>query len=125
MNKIVIIEDDLAISQMYRMKFEAEDDQFQVFIAKNGADGLELIKKVRPDLVLLDLRMPIMDGMELLQTVRKDEAIKDTKIVILTNSGLEESPAHAKSLGVEDYIVKANYTPSQVVNKIKNILNIK
>jgi DNA-binding response OmpR family regulator len=118
--KIAIIEDDAVISQMYRMKFEAEG--YEVQMAANGRLGLELVEKMRPDIILLDLRMPEMDGTEALAQIRKHSWGKDIPVLVLTNVGEEEAPAELKHLNVLDYIVKADLTPRQVTEKVKEAL---
>lgn len=124
MKKIAIIEDDQAISQMYRMKFEAEGNLFQVHIAENGQKGIEMVRAIEPDLILLDIRMPLLGGLEVLKQVRRDKKLAKTKIIILTNSGFGDTPEKARKLGVEAYIVKADLTPSQLVTKVKKTLNL-
>lgn len=123
MTKIAIIEDDPVISQMYRMKFES--DGFDVQLALNGEQGVELVESFSPDLVLLDLQMPIMNGDEALEIIRSKPWGKKVPVIILTNVGVEEAPKSLKSLGVHSYIVKANLTPSQVVQQVKEALKIK
>ncbi len=118
--KIAIIEDDPTISQMYRMKFEAEG--FDVQTASNGKLGVALVEKMRPDVLLLDLRMPEMDGAEALAEIRKESWGKHIPVLILTNVGEEEAPKTLKALDVYDYIVKADLTPRQVVEKVKQAL---
>lgn len=120
MTKIAIIEDDQTISQMYRMKFEA--DGFEVQLADNGRRGVELVQSFKPDIALLDLQMPEMDGVEALTEIRKLDSGKDLPVIILTNMGQEESSPTLNELNVESYIVKADYTPSQVVAKVKTTL---
>jgi len=120
MSKIAIIEDDAAISQMYRMKFEAEG--YDVETAENGKIGLELIKEMKPDIVLLDLMMPEMDGEEMLTKLRKETWGKDIKVIILTNMGESEAPASIKTMNVEAFILKANMTPRQVAELVKQYL---
>ena len=110
MKKIAIIEDDQAISQMYRMKFEN---------AENGKIGLELIEKMRPDMILLDIMMPIMNGDEMLAELRKESWGKNIKVMVLTNIGEQELPKSLTSLGVLDIILKAELTPRQVADKVK------
>ncbi len=122
MTKIAIIEDDQTISQMYRMKFEA--DGFDVDLANNGIRGIELVKLQTPDIILLDLQMPEMGGVEALTEMRKHDWGKNIPVIILTNMGEEESPTSIKSLNIESYIVKADLTPSQVVAKVKQTLNL-
>lgn len=117
---IAIIEDDQTISQMYRMKFEAEG--FEVQTAGNGKLGVALVEKFRPDVILLDLRMPEMNGAEALAEIRKKTWGKHVPVLVLTNVGEEEAPKSLKALGVRDYIVKADLTPRQVVEKVKEAL---
>jgi DNA-binding response OmpR family regulator len=112
MPKIAIVEDDLAIAQMYRLKFEAEG--YHVDIAENGKLGLALCEQMKPDLVLLDLMMPEMNGDEMLEKMRATDWGKGVKVIILTNVGEQEAPAKLKALNVIDYIVKAEMTPKQV-----------
>ena len=122
MTKIAIIEDDPVISQMYRMKFEA--DGFDVQMASNGKNGIDLVKEFLPDMILLDLQMPEMGGAEALEIMRKNSWGKNIPVIILTNMGEEESPKSLKSLGIHSYIVKANLTPRQVVQQVKDALNL-
>lgn len=122
MTKIAIIEDDSVISQMYRMKFEA--DGFEVEVANNGKDGIVLVKEFIPDMVLLDMQMPVMNGDEALRQLRKTEWGKNVPVMILTNLGEEEAPKDIRSLGIESYIVKADLTPRQVVDRVKKSLGI-
>ncbi len=122
MTKIAIIEDDPVINQMYRMKFEA--DGFDVQMAADGKQGVALVEAFRPDIVLLDLQMPHMDGAEALAELRKADWGKDIPVLILTNLGEEEAPDALKSLNVSSYIVKADYTPRQVVARVKETLGV-
>ncbi len=118
--KIAIIEDDQAISQMYRIKFEAEG--YTVETAENGKLGLELVEKMRPNIILLDLMMPIMTGEEMLALLRKTDWGKDVKVIILTNRGEQEIPDEVKKLNVAAIILKADMTPRQVAELVKTKL---
>ncbi len=120
MTKIAIIEDDPVISQMYRMKFEA--DGFEVQLANNGKRGVALVESFVPDMILLDLQMPEMDGTEALEVIRKNEWGKNIPVIVLTNLGEEESPKEIRALGIHSYIVKADLTPRQVVQRVKEAL---
>ena len=120
MAKIAIVEDDTAISQMYRMKFEAEG--YTIETAENGRIGLELIKDMKPDIVLLDLMMPEMDGEEMLKRLRAEPWGKEIKVIILTNMGETEAPPSIKENNVEAFILKANMTPRQVAELVKQHL---
>lgn len=118
--RIAIIEDDQAISQMYRIKFEAEG--FTIETAENGKLGLELIEQMKPDIVLLDLMMPIMSGEEMLSKLRSMPWGKDIKVIILTNRGEQEIPPEVKELGITALILKADMTPRQVAELVKSKL---
>ena len=118
--KVAIVEDDLAIAMMYRMKFEAEG--YNVETAANGKLGLALCEEMNPDIVLLDLMMPEMTGDVMLKKMRATNWGKDIKVIILTNSGEESAPPEIKALHVEAYIVKAEMTPRQVAELVKNTL---
>ncbi len=120
MTKIAIIEDDPAISQMYRMKFEA--DGFDVQLADNGKRGVTLVEQFHPDFILLDLQMPEMNGDQALTAIRKEDWGRDIPVIILTNTGQEESPKSLQNLGITGYIVKAELTPRQVVQRVKDAL---
>lgn len=120
MTKIAIIEDDQVISQMYRMKFEA--DGFEVQLASDGKRGVALAETFKPDMILLDLQMPEMDGAEALRIIRGSDWGKTIPVIILTNMGEEESPKDIRSLGIHSYIVKADLTPRQVVQRVKEAL---
>ncbi len=117
MAKVAIVEDDTAISQMYRIKFEAEG--YTVETAENGKLGLALANEMRPDIILLDLMMPIMTGEEMLAALRKTDWGKKTRVIILTNRGEQEIPPEVKDLGVDAIILKAAMTPRQVAELVK------
>ena len=123
MTKIAIIEDDIAISQMYRMKFEV--DGYEVETAENGKVGLKLIKDLKPDIVLLDLMMPEMNGEEMLAKLRETPYGHNVKVIILTNMGEQEIPKSIKNLGVEAVILKAHMTPREVEDIVKKELGHK
>lgn len=115
--KIAIIEDDLAIASMYRMKFEREG--LNVEMADNGVVGLQMLEEVKPDILLLDLMMPEMNGDEMLMKLRSTEWGKKIMVIILTNMGKQEAPDILEKLNVDSYIVKAEMTPSQVAEIVK------
>jgi len=121
--KIAVIEDELPIQSMYRLKLER--DGFEVGTAFNGRTGYDLLETFRPDLVLLDLRMPEVGGDELLARLRSTEWGASMRVIVLTNISKTEAPSALRFLHVDRYIVKAQYTPSQVVAAVKEVLNIK
>ncbi len=118
--KVAIVEDDQAIAQMYRIKFEAEG--FTVDTAENGKLGLALTESMKPDVILLDLMMPEMSGDEMLAKLRATAWGKDIKVIILTNMGEQEIPENVKKLGVTAVILKADMTPRQVADLVKKQL---
>lgn len=120
MAKIAIIEDDQAISQMYRFKFEAEG--FDVETAENGQLGLALAESMQPDIILLDLMMPEMTGDEMLKLLRATAWGKNIKVIILTNMGEQEIPPEVRAMGVSAVILKADMTPRQVADLVKQQL---
>lgn len=122
MTKIAIIEDDPTINQMYRMKFEANG--FDVQLASDGERGVALVEAFHPDLILLDMQMPVMTGHAALKKIRAESWGKDIPVIVLTNMGEEESPKDLRELNIESYIVKADLTPSQVVDRVKEALNL-
>lgn len=119
--KIAIIEDDVAIAQMYRLKFETAG--YSVQTAENGEVGLRLVQEFQPDIILLDIQMPVMDGAEALKKLRATEWGKHIPVIILTNVGEEEAPKELASLDVHSYIVKADLTPRQVTERIQEALS--
>lgn len=120
MIKIAIVEDDLAIAQMYRLKFES--DGYEVQTAENGVEGLELAEHFIPDIILLDIMMPEMNGDQMLAAMRKTDWGKNIKVIVLTNMGEAEAPKSLKALGVSNFVVKADMTPRQVEELVKQTL---
>ena len=120
--KILIVEDETAIAQMYKFKLELSG--FEVECAANGQQGLLLAETLKPDLILLDLRMPVMSGDEMLEKLRSTTWGANIRIVILTNISRGEAPSKLRFLNVERYIVKAHHTPAQVVEIVQQVLGI-
>lgn len=121
--KILVVEDDSMISSMYKTKFVA--DGFEVFVADNGVNGLELAKTAKPDIVMLDIILPQLDGFSVLEQIKKDKATKNIPVIMLTNLGTDEDKEKGKIMGAADYLVKASLTPGQISEKIKQVLKIK
>ena len=120
-HKILIIDDDEFLLDMYAVKFKEEG--FEVDIAREGKEALNKIKEgASPEVVLLDIVMPGMDGFELLETIRKEKLIPTSKIIMLSNLGQKEHLDKGMSLGAADYIVKAYFTPSEVVKRVNEVL---
>jgi len=120
MKKILIIEDDPFLSEMYAAKFSQSG--FQVETASDGKNGLEKIKTSGPDLILLDIVLPKMDGFEVLKKVKENSQLKKIPIILLTNLGQKDEVEKGLALGADEYIIKAHFTPTAVVAKVKEIL---
>lgn len=120
MTKIAIIEDEAAIRRMYALKLKFSD--FEICEAADGEQGLEVIKKEKPDLILLDLRMPRMSGDEMLRELRSHEWGEKIPVIILTNISKDEAPRTLWHLGISDFIIKANSTPQKVVESVERVL---
>ncbi len=118
--KLLVIEDDKMINSMYKTKLEQEG--YTVLTAEDGASGLEMALQQKPDLIMLDVIMPQLDGFSVLQQLRENPGMKKTPIILLTNLGTDEDMSKGQKLGATDYWVKANLTPAQVSEKIKQYL---
>jgi DNA-binding response OmpR family regulator len=120
MHKIAVIEDDVPIKDLYVFKLNKEG--FDVQSAEDGDQGLELIKTFKPDLILLDLLMPIKNGEDMLEELRQFDWAKDIRVIVLTNISKDEAPSKLRLLNVDRYIVKAHYTPQQIVDIVRQVL---
>lgn len=119
--KILIVDDDEFLLDMYSTKFR--EAGFEVDFAAEGRTAKEKMRKHRYDAILLDIVMPQLDGFTLLKELREEKSdIKNTLIVYLTNLGQREDIEKGLALGVDDYIIKAHFTPSEVVKKVEELL---
>lgn len=125
MNKpisILLVEDDSFISSMYQTKLAGMG--YQVELQEDGETAAQrLSRDPLPDLVLLDIVLPKKDGFEILEALRADARTKKLPVILLTNLGQKPDVERGISLGADDYIIKAHYTPSEVVEKIKIVLS--
>ncbi|MCK5084983.1 MAG: response regulator [Candidatus Pacebacteria bacterium] len=117
--KIVIIEDEKILIELLEKKIKEEG--YEVFVSLNGKEGLELIKEVKPDLVLLDIIMPKLNGYEVMEEMNKlkEFNLKKIPVIIISNSGQSVEIERALNLGVRDYLIKAQFDPKEVIDKIK------
>lgn len=120
--KILIIDDDPFILDMYALKFR--EDGFQVESARDGKEGLKKIKEYNPEVILLDIVMPVMDGFDVMHQLKKDNIAPNTTVVLLSNLGQKDDVDRGMRLGAHDYIIKAHFTPTEVVNKIKTLIGV-
>ncbi len=120
MKKILFIEDEPTLQKAIGRFLEKEG--YQIESALNGELGLEVSKKIKPDLILLDIILPKKDGFEVLKELKEDEATKNIPVIILTNLESDVDVEKALSLGATTYLVKANYELEEITKKIKEIL---
>jgi DNA-binding response OmpR family regulator len=119
---ILLVEDDKFLSEMYATKLTSAG--FEIETAADGQAALQKIREKTPDLILLDIVLPKMDGFEVLQFLKKDPALKNIMVIFLTNLGQKEEVDKGLALGANDYIIKAHFTPTEVVAKVKMVLKI-
>lgn len=118
---ILIVEDDEFISDVYQRKLLLEG--FEVALAKDGEEALRTIRERRPDLVLLDIMIPLKDGFQVLSELRVDAGLSDIRVVVMSNLSQGRDIAHAKELGALDYIVKSNIALPDMVQRIRKALS--
>ena len=117
---ILVIEDDKFLRELISRKLTGEG--FDVLEAVDGEEGIKKIKEGKPDLVLLDLILPSIDGFEVLTRVRDDPEVSSIPVIILSNLGQREEVEKGLKLGAIDYLIKAHFTPGEIIEKIKNVL---
>jgi len=120
LGKILIIEDEEVLVNMYETKFKSEG--YEVYKANNGEEGLKSALEVKPDIILLDIIIPKIDGFMVLKKIKSDPSTKNVPVILLTNLGQEEDIKKGQEEGAADYLVKANMTPSEVVDKVREVL---
>ena len=120
MKKILIIEDEVVLAEMYKEKLEKEG--FGVFLASEIGGGIEIAKKEKPDLILLDVLLPRENGVSFLEKIKNEEEIKSIPVIVFSNYDDPQTKKKAFELGVKEYLIKANYTPGEIVEKIKKYL---
>ena len=118
MQKILLVEDDPLLIDIYTTKLK--EAGFEVSVATEWQMALELFEKDKPDFILLDIVLPNTNGWEVLKQIKENKGI--TKVVILSNLGQKEEIEKGIKLGADKYLIKANYTPSEVVEEIKKLL---
>jgi two-component system alkaline phosphatase synthesis response regulator PhoP len=118
--KIVIIEDDAIL--LRALRFDLESVGYQVFSVSDGLSGINLVTKELPDLILLDLILPIMHGFEVLDRFKKNKKTKDIPVIILTNLGQDSDREKGLKLGAVDYFVKSTIGLGSLTSKINKLL---
>ncbi len=118
--KILIIEDDDFFRGLIAKKLLFED--FDVYMASNGEEGISKMKEQKPSLVLLDMLLPSLDGFEILAKIKEDRALAATPVIIASNLDEKEDINRALKMGAADYLIKSQYTPEMIVEKVKKAL---
>lgn len=118
--KVCIIDDDPYIVEIYRTKISQKG--YQVIMADNGEDGLALIREQKPDVALIDVKMPKMDGLTLIEIMQKDPELKKIPVVILTNQDDEETIKRAAGTKHKFFLIKSNTDPQKAVNILEEVL---
>lgn len=121
MARIIIVEDDPMIAEIYQRKFS--DSGFEVLTATSGDQVLNIAKKEKIDVVLLDLIMPKMDGFEVTKNLRNGGYDPNIQILIFSNLNQQDKVDQALKVGANGFIAKSNYTPSELVAEVKRRLN--
>ena len=118
--KILIIEDEEALVNVLEKKFLYEG--YEVSVARDGQEGMEKVKAIRPNLILLDIVMPKMNGFEVLENLKKDKKLSSIPVIVLSNSGYSVDLDKALDLGAIDYLVKAEFDMDEVIKKIEETI---
>ncbi|MEK7519581.1 MAG: response regulator [Patescibacteria group bacterium] len=117
---ILIIEDDKFLRELISQKLNKEG--YKVIEAGDGEEGVKKLKEEKPDLILLDLILPGIDGFEVLTRVKEDASVAQIPVIILSNLGQVDDVERGLKLGAVDYLIKAHFTPGEIIEKIKNVL---
>ena len=121
MPHILVVEDDQFLSAAYKLKLEKEE--FTVSLAQDGQEALDMLQTLTPDLILLDLVMPIKDGFAVLSDLKESEKLRDIPVIIASNLGQDEEIKRGIAMGAVDYIVKSNTSLEEIVQKINQPLS--
>ena len=119
--KILLVEDDTFLSKMYFDKL-TRSELFDVTTVESGQKAVELVKSTNPDLVLLDIVLPDINGLQVLKAMKQDDHTRGIPVLMLTNLNEKDYINAALSLGADGYLIKAHFTPNEVVDKIKQLL---
>ena len=118
--KILLVEDDSFIIEIYTTRLE--EAGFEIESALDGESAIRRLKEKEFDLVLLDIVLPNLTGFEFLERIRNKEKLKNVKVLVLSNLGQKTDVNKAEKLGAIKYLIKAHYTPSEIAEEVKKIL---
>jgi len=122
MPNILLVEDDPFLVDIYTTKFK--EAGFAIEVAGNGDQAFVKLAEHQPDLLLLDIVLPHLDGWEILKKIKEEKSLEGLKVVVLSNLGQKQEVDKALELGAAKYLIKAHYTPSEVVEEVKKTLAI-
>ena len=120
MKKILIVEDDKFLRELIVKKVTSAGNEVPEAI--DGEEGVKKIEEEKPDLILLDLILPGIDGFEVLAQIKKKPELSQIPVIILSNLGQKEDIEKGLNLGATDYLIKAHFTPNEIIEKLKKIL---
>ena len=120
--KVLLVEDDGFLVKMYETKFALE--HFDTDVTEKGKEVVRMARENQYEIILLDIILPEMDGWQILEKLKADEKTKKIPVILLTNLGQEKDMEKGLALGAADYLIKAHFTPAEVVDKVKKVLNI-
>ncbi|HET8884455.1 MAG TPA: response regulator [Candidatus Saccharimonadales bacterium] len=118
---ILVVEDDAALSEAYKMILESAG--YPTRVARNGEEALQLTGEKDPDIIFLDLRMPVMDGIDFLKAYQPKQHHKDVKIIVFSNYDMQQEVDEAYELGAERYVLKAWASPKELLKMVTDISN--
>lgn len=122
--KILIVEDEDILSKVLQEKFE--DEKFEVAVALDGEEALSVVKKIKPDIILLDILLPKKNGLEVLAALKGDDELSSIPVIMLSNLSEDEKIKEALSMGAVDYMIKTQHPINEVVEKVnKYVLKAK
>ncbi len=116
MSKILIVDDEKIIRNLLSKRLSEEG--YRIEIAENGKEAFKKIKESRPDLIILDLSMPVMNGFEFLRVIEKEEDFSEIPVIALSNSGEKIEIEKISEMGVDDYIIKTEFSLRKIINKV-------
>jgi len=122
--RVLIVDDESRIRLLIEMLLEDfEDDGVELLLAANGQEGLDLVRQYRPELVLLDVMMPVINGFEVCRTVKKEWAMDDVTIVLLTAKGQRQDLQQGEEVGADSYMTKP-FNPDELLALVSRVLNL-
>ena len=118
--KILLVEDEEIMIDILQRKLTQEG--YKVSVARDGEEGLKMMKEVKPDLILLDIIMPKMGGFEVMEQMAKEPELRDIPVIVISNSGQPVELDKAQKLGAKDWLIKTEFDPQEVIEKVKKQL---